>query len=443
MNREIKFFLDQVCDHVSYRRLHKELKRELLDHLESLIWEYEQEGIDRDTAARMAIEQMGSPADIGRGLNQAHQPQKEHWMFFFIGALVLLGSMVLYTLVQEPAYPLPGNYVLHRYLVYTVVGLALGVTCYFADYRRFEKYALPIFLGALGLIMLVQLSPYTVNGRKYFMAGGFGIAPASILLPFLLISYGGLLKRWGRGDWKGMMKLIGLLGMGAFVNLIQAGITQALLLSCGLLVMLTSVILNGNFQGNRIQYLGAVYGGGIGAFGLYLMTSEYRLIRVLALLNRQLDPQGTGYIYQVIDRVYQQTKWIGRSEGLYYTHGNVTQQLAVPEVSTDMVFTYLVGAFGWLAGLVVILAFILLIGRMCMITRGILNPTNKGIASAILTVFALQATGSILMNLGLIPVTSLSLPFISYGGTNFIMNMMLLGTFLGIHRRKYVSLSRA
>lgn len=439
---EIESFLDRVCDYVSYKRLHKALKKELTDHLEDLILEYEKAGMDTQAAVEKAIEQMGNPEEIGKGFNQVHQPQRDWWMISLIGAVVLLGGFVFLSLTQDPA-SLPLGYAYPRYLVYMVLGIGLGIGCSLIDYTRFEKKALLIYIGALVLLMLTVLSPYTVNGRKYFVAAGFTFAPASIILPVLLLAYAGLLKRWGRGSLPDMLKLIALMGAAVLLNLIQYRFSEALLVGCGLLMMLTVTILSPEFRGNRGLYLGTIYAGGIGGFVLYLAGADYRIVRLLALINRQLDPEGSGYIYRMLDGVYRQAKWMGKSEGLYLMQTNAAQQFAIPEVSTDMVFTYLVGAFGWLAGFLVILAFVGLAGRMLIISRRISNPVNRSVAAAILVVFVVQVAGNILMNIGFLPITSLSLPFISYGGTNFIMNMMLLGIFLGIQRRKHLVLSGA
>lgn len=441
MNREIEDFLNQVCAQVKVRRLHGELREELLNHLEELIQEYEQAGLGHREAVERAIQQMGSPEEIGKGLNQVHKPQFDPWMLFYMGAVLLLGGLVFISLVYDPVYAFPSSHVVLRYLSYTALGLVAGALCYLVDYTRFERYAPPVFLGGLGILLLTQLSPARINGRSYWLMGGFTIAPGPLMLPLMFLAFAGLLKRWGRGEGKGMVKLMGLSGVAILLYLLQAGLPSALLLGAGLMVMLTSTILGSDFRGKRGVYLGILYGGTMVGTIVYFMASEYRWSRLMAAFNWKHDPMGAGYIYQVIQGIMGSARWIGRSEGLYVIQGKTTQNLVLPEASTDMVFAYLVGTFGWFAGVAVILAFLFLMGRMLMISMGIHHPIHRSVALAILVVFGLQAMGSIFMNMGILPVTSLSLPFISYGGTNFIMNMMLLGIFLGIHRRKNLNLA--
>ena len=434
MNNHVKDFLEEVCKQIKYKKIHGDISVEMQEHIYGLMEEYIKKGMDRDEAEKKAVEQMGSPIEIGKQLHKAHRPKTEWSIIALIGILVLTGCFVLLSIARENLSIMTIEQFYQSYLVYTLIGIGIGMVCFFFDYTRLEKYSLHIFLATLLFLFVSPWFPNKLNGIPYIVIGPFGFKPVSIVLPFFLISFAGLLNKWVTGDIKGFIKIYGLAGAAVFTCIEQPSLATGMLLGCGFLVMSTTVIIDKSFKGNRKGFLLFVYGSGTAGM-LLLFRNPYRVKRLLAFLNFKSDPTGEGYINTVLEKVLSGAKLWGR--GNYFDlNGKQAGFIDVPMVNSEFIFTYIVSAFGWIAGLALVCIIVLTIVRMFSATRKIHSTYGRYAASSVVTVFVLQAMANILMNVGLFPILGISLPFISYGGANFITNMALLGLLLGIYRRK-------
>lgn len=437
MNSAISQFIETVCRQVKYKKIHRELAQELMGHIDEIMEDCLERGMSEEEAAHRAIKQMGDPVAIGRDLHKTHQPKVEWSIIILVGTLVLMGGGILFSIARDPAYQLPFDYFSKRYFFYTLVGLGAFLGCYYFDYTLIEKYALKIFCATLLFLFIgIGASPYSVNGDAVFVSGSFTISMVTITLPVLLISYAGLLRRWGTGELLGILKLVGLGGLAIILSFIHSTLPNAILLSGGFVIMLTISILDKSFKGNRLLYLIGIYGTGALGGLLYLKSSYIRWLRLTTFLYFRSYPESYAYQYTIVKEILREARLLGSSQALYHQNafGKITFSLS--SMDSEFVFTYLVGAFGWLAGIFMLIVISLVIGRMFLAAKKIHHPFGRYGASAVVTVFTLQAMANLLMNLSLFPITSFSLPFISYGGGNFTMNMALIGLLLGIYRRK-------
>lgn len=253
------------------------------------------------------------------------------------------------------------------------------------------------------------------------------------------MSFSGLVNKWATGQVGDMLKLFGLAFLAIFACMIQPSFSTAMLLGAGFLIMITIATKSQTFKGNRKNFLFSIYGSIIIFIFLSLINiiwiNPYLQARFLVFLNPSLDPNGAGYINGVLSKLLSTAKLFGKNDNLYLSYQGV-RRLALPEANTDFIFTYIVSAFGWMTGILTITVIILAIVRMFLATRQINHQYGRYLVSSIITIFAIQGLGNILMNLGLFPITGLSLPFISYGRANFIANMGLIGLLLGVYRRK-------
>lgn len=212
-----------------------------------------------------------------------------------------------------------------------------------------------------------------------------------------------------------------------------------MLLSGGFIILITIAVMGKGFVGNRrrvlISFYGSVTSGILFLFLYILGQGGYKANRLLVFLNPSLDPYGYGYINFLVNEMLSSAKFLGKSDSLYFTMEGV-DRIALPEANTDFIFAYIVAAFGWIIGMVAIVVITLAVVRMFLATRKIKHLYGKYLACSIVSVFTLQALDNILMNIGMAPILGFSLPFISYGGTNFVVNMALMGLLLGVYRRK-------
>ncbi|WZL71704.1 FtsW/RodA/SpoVE family cell cycle protein [Clostridiaceae bacterium 35-E11] len=440
MNKYVSEFLKEVCHQIKYKKIHSDISKELLVHIDEIKDEYITKGMTEDEATRKAVEQMGNPTEIGKNLNKTHKPKTEWSIVMLISIMVLAGGGVLFSIASDTASSISMGQFIKAYLVYTLLGISICVACYFFDYTKLEKYSLHIFGVTIAFLFVSQWSPNTVNGSHQIIIGAISFNPVSTVIPFLLISFSGLLTKWGTGNVKDMLKLLSLAVLAIAMCLTQPSIASAITLGCGFSVILTIAIMNKNFKGNRKRFLSFIYGSGIsGAAGFLLFSmlrNPYRFYRLRAFLNPKQDPTGAGYLYVVSQKILSGARLFGKGDGLYINNQNAGDGFILPMINSEFIFTYIVSAFGWIAGIAVMLIITLTMIRMFLAIRRIRSTYGKYIACSIATVFSLQMVENILMNLGLFPIIGVSLPLISYGGTNFVTNMSLIGLILGVYRRK-------
>ncbi|MGF7059517.1 FtsW/RodA/SpoVE family cell cycle protein [Brassicibacter mesophilus] len=441
MNKYTSEFLETVCSQIKYKKIHQDISRELREHIDEITGEYIDSGMTEDDAIKKAVQRMGNPIEIGREFHKTHRPKPEWSIIMLIGMMVLVGAGVLFSIASDSAFSTPIEQFFKSYLIYTLIGIGVCIMCYFFDYTKIEKYSLHIFVITLAFLFVSrQWSPSYVNGLPQFVIGPFRFTSISIVLPFFLISFSGLLNKWVTGDIKDMLKLLALAAAAVFMCLTRPSFANAMLLGCGFLVMLTISIMSKDFKGKRNNFLLWIYGGVIGGIFLNLflmiMTGGYHLCRIKAFFNPESDPTSSGYVYITVQKILSGAKLFGRGDGLYFNYKGIDDAFVLPMANSEFIFTYIVSVFGWIAGIIVVFIATLTIIRMFLATGRIHSSYGKYAASSIVTVFALQIIANILMNIGLFPILGITLPLISYGGTNFVTNMALIGLLLGIYRRK-------
>lgn len=431
MNKFVSKFLHDVCTEVKYKKIHTELSKELQCHIDELMFEYIEKGMNEEEAAKEAVNQMGNPFQIGKKLNNTHKPKTEWSIVALIITMVLIGAVTFISITSTNAIASSPT----SYITYVILGIVVCLTCYLFDYTKIEKYSFHIFIGTITFLFFSPLFSIRVNGTPFLRIGPFIIMPTTIVIPFLLISFAGLLNKWCTYSIKDMIKLISLalISILIFVNIPST--VNAMMISCGYIVMLTIAITNKDFKGNRKKTLLSLYASGITIFLYFIAVEPYRMRRLFSFINPESDPTGDGYQNFMLHKMLSYAKLLGNNKSLFIDI-NGTKHMALPALNSEFIFTYIVCAFGWIIGAFVIIIFALTIIRIFFAIKKIHSPFGKYMASSIITVFSLQSIANILMNLGFFPIVGISLPFISYGGSSFMINMILLGLLLSVYRRK-------
>ncbi|WP_350343345.1 FtsW/RodA/SpoVE family cell cycle protein [Proteinivorax tanatarense] len=432
MNKYICQYLSKVCGEIKYKGVTDDISEEIESHICEIADSYIETGMDEDEAIQKAITQMGDPIQIGKELNKTHRPKTEWSIIGLVGALVLIGGLTLITILSTESIqnqgqiPLNHSQILRTYLTYLPMGIGVCIGCYFFDYTKIEKHSLLIFGAAIGIWM----SNSVINNPS-------GIIVLTMTL--FIIAFAGLAKRWGSGNIKDMLKLVGLamLAMVLISNTHVRSFGFVLLFGAGLLTVLTLAIMSKDFAGNKSRFIFSIYGGALLAKILLLAghLTSYRMSRFLAIIRPDSSQNSSGWIISISRDAVSNAELIGRSDSLYYWQDGANK-LILPDVHTDYIFTYIISTFGLLIGLVTLGIMVCVLTRMFMATRSIRHSYGRYLASAIVVLFTIQGLGNILMSVGLMPHLGFSLPLISYGGTSFVINMALIGVLLGIYRRK-------
>ncbi|HZD80323.1 MAG TPA: FtsW/RodA/SpoVE family cell cycle protein, partial [Actinomycetota bacterium] len=168
-----------------------------------------------------------------------------------------------------------------------------------------------------------------------------------------------------------------------------------------------------------------------GAFQLGVVK-DYQVARLQSWLDPTNDPQRSDYNKQQAEIAIGSGGMLGRG----YLHGTQTNLDFVPEQHTDFIFTVVGEEFGFAGAMSVLVLFALLIWRAYRIAVLSKDPFGTYVAAGIASMFAIQVFVNVGMTLGIMPITGIPLPFVSYGGSSLLTNCLAVGLLLNIHMRR-------
>lgn len=314
------------------------------------------------------------------------------------------------------------------------LGLAVMVLMAVIDYRWMRTYSPLIYLGVIVLLVAV-LTPLgvTVNGsQRWIPLGGFNLQPSEVAKLGVIISLAALLHEQ-KGD-PGLLSILGAL----LLVVVPMGLVfvEPDLGTSIVFVWITFVmLLVGGVKG---RYLIALAGLGIGgivmAFRLKFIE-DYQLERLTAFLdasNADLAQTSAFHTQQSLIAVGS-----GQIFGKGFLQGTQNNLAYVPENHTDFIFTVVGEELGFLGAAVVIGLFAILIWRGLRIAMMAKDLFGTLLAAGVVGLLSLQVFVNVGMTLGIMPVTGIPLPFMSYGGTSMIMWLTLIGLLLNVHMRRF------
>jgi len=358
------------------------------------------------------------------------------WLVGSAIALSFLGAILIYSatrgkLETQGLDPLT---FLKRHLVNMVLGLGLAVVIQRFDYRAIRAYA-PVLYAASLLGLLVVLTPIgrTINGSHSWIVlpAGFSIEPAEfakvavILMMAMILSEKHDASETPRGSDIGLALLVAVVPM---VLILKQPNVGTVLMILGPMLAILAV------AGVRARVLAAVLGSGavITAIVVQLhLVKTYQVQRFIAFVQPGVNQRTFGYNTTEARIAIGSGGWVG--EGLF--HGTQTQGRFVPENQTDFIFSVLGEELGFLGSMALIVLLGIFLWRAYRIARNADDLFGRLVATGILCWIGVQAFENIGMNLGIMPVTGVPLPFLSYGGSSMFAVWIAVGLLLNVHLR--------
>ena len=343
---------------------------------------------------------------------------------FCIAALLALGLVMLYSSSMTQF----GAGLLKKQLVWFAFGFALCVAATALDYQVLKKYAWPIFLFALFLLVLV-IVPHIgrkINGaRRWFDFHGLRFQPsefAKLALVILLAWYGDRCQRymhtWNRGIVLPGLLILLVLGL-VFVEP-DRGTTILLAAVSGAMLLLAGV---------RWRYIVPPVLLGVLALTVSILLDPMRMKRIFSWWDLEQHKEGVGY------QAYQAMIALGSGGWTGLGLGNGRQKLGfVPEHQTDFIFSIIGEELGLVATLLVVLAFVVIVICGIYIALNSHNTFGFLLAAGLTFLIGLQAAINIGVVTSALPNKGLPLPFISYGGSNLLAMFTCVGILFSIAR---------
>ena len=318
--------------------------------------------------------------------------------------------------------------------VKTLIWAAIGLTLFFVaasvDYHWLRTLALPIYLAVLALLALTMLVGTNLFGAQMSVTvAGLDFQFSEVSKVLMIAVLAGFLS--GRRERIGRLSTIVLAGLLMALPTVlvfrQPDLGTALVFVAILVGMLF-------MSGASLGWMGIIAGGLIGAAPLVVsMLHEYQRERLFCFLDPYADPQGACFqLVQALNAVGS-GGWLGR--GL--TVGGEGQRGYIPVQSTDFIFTVVAEDLGFVGGLVVLTLFGLLVWRILLIGWQARDAFGMMIATGLASMILFQLLVNVGMVIGIMPVTGIPLPFVTYGGSSLISLLFGLGILQSVRMRAH------
>jgi rod shape determining protein RodA len=351
--------------------------------------------------------------------------------------LLLMGIILVYAATRDwfASNGLDPEYYLKRQLINVIIGIALAYGTTLIDYRLLRAYTPVVWgLGVMGLIVvLIPGLGSTVNGARSWISfpGGFQIQPAELAKISIIIGMALILsERIANNDAptdKQVVQSLGVAAVPVFLIVLQPDLGTVLIISACVITMIA-------VSGAGLRWvLGLIV---VGITGAYLAVasgevSEYQLNRLRSFVDPNADPQASGYQLRQARITIGSGGLIGK--GLF--DGPQTNGRFVPEQQTDFIFTVAGEELGFLgAGLILALYFVILM-RAFSIARRTNDLFGRMVCVGVIAWFSFQIFENIGMTMGLMPMTGVPLPFLSYGGSSMFANLIGVGLLQNVYQR--------
>jgi rod shape determining protein RodA len=342
----------------------------------------------------------------------------------FVAALGL--SVVGALLVWSATHREVGSALAVRHLVNAAVGCVGALALVAVDVRRLRAAAPWIYAaGMAGLLLVLSPLGHTVNGSRswLFLPGGFSLQPAELAKIGLVIGLSMVLAE-GRDplrppQWRDVVTAWALAGLPVVLILLQPDLGSALVLG-----MLTVGVVAASGASWRwtAAALAATVTAVVAAVRVPLLD-PYQLDRLLAFRDPALDPEGIGYQTRQVRLAIGSGGWSGTGLG----QGPQTQGGFVPFQETDFIFSVAGEELGFAGALGLLLLLGFLVVRALLVGLRCEDPFGRLVAVGVASWLAFQVFENVGMNLGLMPVTGLPLPFLSYGGSSMLACWLAVG----------------
>jgi len=354
-----------------------------------------------------------------------------------VGGLSAIGTLLVWSATQPSLLAAgqdPRTY-LKKQLLWVVIGLILMFAVSFADSRQLRSWA-PLAYGATLLGLLAVLTPLgsDINGAHAWISlpGGFQVEPSEFAKVALILIVATVFSR-ARGARPGLRSVLLALAVAAPLMVLVV-IEPALGVAMVLVVVTATMIVLSGTRLRIIAALAATVGAAVAlAGGLHLLKS-YQLTRFTSFLHPSADLAGAGYNAA-------QAKIAVGSGGMFGTglfHGSIVAGNYVPSQQTDFIFTVAGEELGFVGTITIVVLLSIVIVRAIRIAARADDLFGVLIASGVAIWFAFQSFVNIGMTIGIMPITGLPLPFVSYGGSAVFADMIAIGMLQSVRRHHSV-----
>ena len=316
-----------------------------------------------------------------------------------------------------------------------MVWLLIGFFCLFLTVQVGYRFFLSVsyFLYLLFFVCLIWVSLWgeiRLGAQRWIQIGSFSFQPSEFAKLGVVLALAHFLG--SRNPWEGEAKVLGLTALIAGVPFLLIMKQPDLGTALVFLPLVVALLL---VWGIRYRYLISTCLAGILVSPLlWFLLKSYQKKRILVFLNPNLDPLGAGYT------AIQSRIAVG-SGGLFgkgWLHGTQSQLNFIPEHHTDFIFSVIGEELGFLGSCLLLFLYGTLFYHMLEILQRTTDIKGRLVAAGVLSVLFFQVLINMGMTFGLFPITGITLPFISYGGSSLLANCIGIGLLVSVHKERSI-----
>ena len=341
-----------------------------------------------------------------------------------VGIIMIYSASSIYALEKYK----DGMFFLKRHLVFIFIGAILTFFVMGIDYRLLKRYAKSLLLASSVLLVLVLIPGIgreIAGAKRWFRLGTFSFQPSELMnLVFIIYTADFITRKKSvvRNLWEGFLPLVSVLGVVILLILAQPDLGTAVSLSLVIFIMFF-------LAGGRLSHLASIVLCSIPLLYLLIFSVPYRRSRIMAFLNPWLDPKGSGF------QLIQSNIALGSGGIFGIGLGHSKQKLFyLPAAHTDFIFSIIGEELGLLGTIGICILFINLLVQGYKISRNAQDVFGHFLSLGIILIISLKAIINIGVSSGFFPTKGLPLPFISYGGSSLVFDMIGIGLLLNIAR---------
>lgn len=351
--------------------------------------------------------------------------------WWLIGAVLLLmgsGLLLIDSATHSFAVSTGKAWHVERQGIFMVIALLLAAFSLRFDYRILKNYATRLYIANIVLLVAVMVFGISQLGaQRWIQIGSFSFQPSEFAKVFLIICLAAFMEK--RIEWLETFR--DYLPVFAYILLPFVLVMKQPDLGTSLtfIAILLGMIFVSGFKFNWFAKLGVLFVAMLPAF--WMILKNYQKNRIRVFLNPELDPFGSGY------HVIQSKIAIG-SGGLLgkgWLAGTQSQLNFLPENHTDFIFAVVGEEFGFVGSMFIILLYMIIIWRGITIALNAEDDFGTLLAVGVTSMFMFHIMVNIGMTVGIMPVTGVPLPFLSYGVSSLLTNVMLVAILLNIKLR--------
>ncbi|WP_428910807.1 FtsW/RodA/SpoVE family cell cycle protein [Niallia sp. Krafla_26] len=421
MGKDKDTFLSEVLNQIRSKEAKKFVSSELEYHLKRSKNRWMEKGFNEFDAEEKAVKQLGNPIQIGHELNKLHRTRIDWFMVILLGVTLALSFLPIFAL----GYANDGPFLMNK-IVFVILGAATVMGMMLIDYRKLEKLGWLFYtIGVMILFMLIFIPNIFINGQPFIQIGPLMI-DSFMAVPFFFIAWTSFFNKAALKIWH--FGLLFIFSLYLFLWIPSLSTTFIYMIMVFIMLWWSKIGRKKALMMTVVTICMAVI------VGLLFRTSikEYQLARILGFLNPENDENGAGYIYLRLKEIISEAGWFGISGNKEF----------IPSAHTDLVFASLIHSYGYGFAILLFLILSFIVIRMVVISYKVNDHYGKLLLVGGITLFGVQFIYNIGMVLGLLPITSISLPFISYGLMPTLFNAFIIGSVLSVYRRKDLISSR-